>query len=99
VRQARSLGEELFCRLAVVVDLPPLRERGDDVGLLARHFISHYSAEYRRSVPTLAPEAVDLIASYPWPGNVRELRHAIERAVLFADKGTVLATHIGIEQP
>lgn len=74
---------DLYYRLNVVsVHLPPLRERGDDVVLLARHFARRFAAEYRRTITGFTPEAEQLLKAYPWPGNVRELQHTIERICL-----------------
>ncbi|HSD19071.1 MAG TPA: sigma-54 dependent transcriptional regulator [Anaeromyxobacter sp.] len=75
--------EDLFYRLNVInIPLPPLRERVDDVPLLAHHFLRRYADRLGKKVRTLAPEAVELLCGYRWPGNVRELENAIERAVV-----------------
>jgi two-component system response regulator AtoC len=74
--------EDLFYRLHVFpVTLPPLRDRVDDVPLLAGHFLAKHARALRREVAGLDPEAVARLAGYPWPGNVRELENAIERAI------------------
>ncbi|UCF18651.1 MAG: sigma-54-dependent Fis family transcriptional regulator, partial [Gemmatimonadota bacterium] len=87
--------EDLFYRLAVVViTLPPLRDRGDDIRILAEHFVALYACEYRRAKPGMSPEAADLIRRYPWPGNIRELRNAMERAVLLAAENVILPEHL-----
>lgn len=78
--------QDLFYRLNVIsIYLPALRERGDDVMLLARHFLVHYAKEYENGLTGFAPEAEALLKSHHWPGNVRELQHTIERIVLLAD--------------
>lgn len=78
-----ALGEDLLYRLNTIeLDLPPLAERGDDVLLLARHFLALFAARYARPVKPLAAEAARAIAADPWPDNVRGLRQAMERAVL-----------------
>ncbi|QDV89402.1 Transcriptional regulatory protein ZraR [Phycisphaerae bacterium RAS2] len=75
--------EDLFYRLNIIaVDLPPLRERGDDIRLLADYYVGTFAKEFRRDVRGLAPAAIDKLMKYAWPGNVRELRNAMERAVL-----------------
>jgi DNA-binding NtrC family response regulator len=85
VRDGR-FRSDLYYRLAVVpIHLPPLRERGDDVILLAEHFLSAFSAMYDQPVPPLEDEVRRALHDYDWPGNVRELRNAIERAVLLGD--------------
>ncbi|RMH96439.1 MAG: sigma-54-dependent Fis family transcriptional regulator [Calditrichaeota bacterium] len=77
---------DLYYRLNVItITLPPLRERGDDVLLLARHFMAKYGAEYENPLEGITPEAEALLRAYPWPGNVRELKHTIERIVLLSE--------------
>ncbi|MGH7424145.1 MAG: sigma-54 interaction domain-containing protein, partial [Candidatus Methylomirabilales bacterium] len=74
--------EDLFYRLNVIpVHLPPLRERREDIPLLAMNFLAKYSEENKRPIQGIAPEAMELLLRYHWPGNVRELENAIERAV------------------
>jgi two-component system response regulator PilR (NtrC family) len=75
--------EDLFYRLHVIsIQLPPLRERKDDIPLLVQHFLHKYSEENRKGELELAPDALDLLTEYDWPGNVRELENVIERAVV-----------------
>jgi len=75
--------EDLYYRLNVVsLTLPPLRERREDIPLLARHFVAVYAAETKKPVRGITAEAMDLLIGNPWPGNVRELANAIERAVV-----------------
>lgn len=77
---------DLFYRLNVLyIDVPPLRERDDDVLLLAQHFLSHFSEEYDSPLKAFESEAEQLLRQYQWPGNVRELRHTIERISLLGD--------------
>jgi DNA-binding NtrC family response regulator len=77
--------EDLFYRLHVInVYLPPLRERKDDIPVLAQHFLEKYSDENRKPGMELTSEALDLLMDYDWPGNVRELENVIERAVVLA---------------
>jgi DNA-binding NtrC family response regulator len=79
---ARTFREDLYFRLAVItVELPSLRSRGDDVLLLAQHFISEFAAQAGKNVKGLSPQAAQKLLAYAWPGNVRELRNCIERAV------------------
>ena len=80
--------QDLFYRLNVLrIEIPPLRERGDDVALLAQHFIETFARDFKRAVPGMTPATERLLKSYAWPGNVRELRNLVERAVLMADDG------------
>jgi DNA-binding NtrC family response regulator len=80
--RAGRFREDLFYRLHVFpVTLPPLRERADDVPLLAGHFLAKHARALRRELAGFEPEALLRLAGYPWPGNVRELENAVERAV------------------
>ncbi len=80
---AGRFREDLYFRLAVVpLMVPPLRERGADVILLAEHFLARFAAEYGRVAPRLERDARDELLTHAWPGNVRELRNAMERAVI-----------------
>ncbi len=84
VREGR-FRQDLYFRLKVVtVELPPLRERPEDIPLLVRHFVEHFNAELGRNVKRLAPNLLDALRAYPWPGNVRELKNVVENMVLFA---------------
>jgi two-component system response regulator AtoC len=75
--------QDLYYRLAVIpIHVPPLRERKEDVLLLARHFIDRYNREFRRQVQGITPEAEARLLRHTWPGNVRELRNVIERAMI-----------------
>jgi len=81
--KAGRFREDLFYRLNVInVPLPSLRERAEDIPLLAHHFLRRYADRLAKRVKTLTPEAVELLCGYRWPGNVRELENAIERAVV-----------------
>ncbi|MCM2256657.1 MAG: sigma-54 dependent transcriptional regulator [Vicinamibacteria bacterium] len=80
-----AFREDLFFRLNVLpFEVPPLRERHEDIALLARHFVAELSAEYGRRPREIAPEALGALAGHAWPGNVRELRNVIERMVIMA---------------
>jgi two-component system nitrogen regulation response regulator GlnG len=81
---------DLYYRLGVfTIHLPPLRERGDDLALLAERYLRRYSRELGREVRELAPEAMERLRSYGWPGNIRELQSVLKQALLRAS-GTVL---------
>jgi len=75
--------EDLFYRLNVMpLNVPPLRERGEDIPLLAQHFLQKFAHKNRKSIKGFVPLAMDMLVNYAWPGNVRELENAIERAVI-----------------
>ena len=78
-----NFREDLFYRLNVIpFYVPPLRERKEDVPLLAKHFLREFSQTYNRRPKELSEDAVDALTRYTWPGNVRELRNLIERVVI-----------------
>jgi two-component system, NtrC family, nitrogen regulation response regulator NtrX len=84
--------EDLYFRLNVIpIFVPPLRDRQDDIPLLADHFMALMAAEYGRRPKRLAPEAVARLQHYPWPGNVRELRNVIERLMIMVPGDTITA--------
>jgi DNA-binding NtrC family response regulator len=81
----KSFRADLFYRLNVVTfQLPPLRERSEDISLLAHHFLQRYSQRFNKPARRLSPEAVDVLQGYAWPGNVRELENAIQRMVVLS---------------
>ena len=85
LRDDRHFRQDLLFRLNTVeVELPPLRDRREDVAALVDHFLDHYARRYNRPVPELTSAARAALAAHDWPGNVRALRHAIERAVILA---------------
>ncbi|HEV8508881.1 MAG TPA: sigma 54-interacting transcriptional regulator [Gemmatimonadales bacterium] len=88
--RAGTFREDLFYRLNVIsLQLPPLRERGEDVLLLAEAFLARFSAQYGLPQPPLNSDARRILLAHAWPGNVRELRNAIERALLLSPPGTL----------
>jgi two-component system, NtrC family, response regulator HydG len=88
--EAGRFREDLYYRLNVVqVDVPPLRDRGDDIALLADHFLKVYAEKNQRLIKGLTPRALDVFMRYDWPGNVRELENVIERAVILTRGDTV----------
>ncbi|KEY58196.1 sigma-54-dependent Fis family transcriptional regulator [Serratia sp. DD3] len=81
--EAGKFRQDLYYRLNVVtVELPPLRQRGEDIPLLAMHFLTKFAERNRKKVKGFTPQAMDLLVKYPWPGNVRELENSIERGVI-----------------
>jgi two-component system response regulator AtoC len=86
----RRFRQDLLYRLNVVtITLPPLRDRADDVALLAQHFLQEFSKATDRGSIRLTPEASRLLAHHQWPGNIRELRNVIERAVVLCEGNTI----------
>ena len=86
----RSFRQDLLYRINTIeLQIPPLRQRPDDIGPLAEHFLRIYRKQYNRPVGQISPELLRHLKQYPWPGNVRELQHAIERAVILA-RGNML---------
>jgi DNA-binding NtrC family response regulator len=82
--------EDLLFRINTVeLHLPPLRERRDDIPLIAAHFLAQHAARYGKRVTSFHPDAMRVLLAYAWPGNVRELAHAVERATLLAEGETV----------
>ena len=80
---AKTFRQDLFYRLNVIhLQVPPLRERPEDIPLLAQHFMRRYATETNKKIDSIHPEALEAMRRYPWPGNVRELENAIERAVV-----------------
>ena len=98
LRQRIQIGtfrEDLFYRLNVVpLHLPPLRERGTDVLLLAKHFLSQFSQAFAKSFSGISPEAEQILMAYSWPGNVRELRNIIERICIMANGPLLEPEHL-----
>jgi len=90
--KAGAFREDVFFRLAVVeISLPPLRERQEDIPLLAGAFLKQFARENNKAVENFTPDALELLLKYSWPGNVRELRTAIEHAVVFSRTGKISA--------
>lgn len=84
--QNRKFRQDLLYRINTVeIHLPPLRERKEDIDLLAKHFIQSYCKKYRKDPKTIANGTLKRLQNYSWPGNVRELQHAIERAIILSD--------------
>ncbi len=79
----KTFRQDLYYRLNVIhLQVPPLRERPEDIPLLAQHFLRRYATETNKKVDSIRPEALEAMRRYPWPGNVRELENALERAVV-----------------
>ena len=90
-----SFRGDLFYRLSVIhIDVPPLRERLDDVPLLAEHFLARFRHQAGRRITGFAADALAVMSRYAWPGNVRELRNAVERAIVLGDRDTIQAADL-----
>jgi two-component system response regulator AtoC len=98
--QRETFRRDLYFRLAVIIlHLPPLRERGSDILLLAQHYLERFNAKYGKDVRQIDARARALLAEYPWPGNVRVLSHVIERAVLWSRGPTLDVEHLSLGTP
>jgi formate hydrogenlyase transcriptional activator len=88
--ERQAFRADLYYRLNVFpIHLPPLRERGEDIPLLVRHFVQQFARQMNRNIETITAESMDALKRYPWPGNIRELQNLIERAVILSP-GSVL---------
>jgi Response regulator containing CheY-like receiver, AAA-type ATPase, and DNA-binding domains len=95
--QNKNFREDLYYRLiGLPIQLPPLRERGNDIIMLAKHFMDQFSRENNTEKKTLSPEAQQKLMNYAFPGNVRELRSVMELAVVMTDTDTILPEHITV---
>jgi two-component system nitrogen regulation response regulator NtrX len=93
--RAGRFREDLYYRLAVVpISVPPLRERGQDIVLLAGHFLRHYAQELGRPPKRFSDDAIDLLRAYRWPGNVRELRNLCERLSIMIEEETIASENL-----
>jgi DNA-binding NtrC family response regulator len=92
---AGRFREDLYFRLAVFeIEAPPLRERKQDIPLLANHFIADFKTESKASADGISPQALEIFLAYDWPGNVRELQNAVQRALLLCDKSEIQPEHL-----
>jgi Nif-specific regulatory protein len=93
--QKGRFREDLYYRLNVFpIHLPPLRERGTDILLLANHFAEKFSRVHHKEIKRISTPAIDMLMSYHWPGNVRELENCIERAVILSNDGVIHGHHL-----
>ncbi|MGD8426693.1 MAG: sigma-54 dependent transcriptional regulator [Balneolaceae bacterium] len=103
--QKQEFRQDLLYRINTIeIQLPPLRERTEDIPLLADHFLKEYAQKYEKNIQTLSEPALNKLKGYGWPGNVRELQHAVERAVIMTDHTIVqpedfLLTSMGEDEP
>lgn len=93
-----NFREDLYYRLKVIpIMLPSLRERQDDILLLATHFVEEFNREFKKHVKKLSPETEKAFLEYPWPGNIRELKNVIERAMILENHEYILPEHLPLE--
>jgi two-component system response regulator HupR/HoxA len=86
-----NFREDLYYRLKIIpIELPPLRERKEDLLLLLDHFMDEYSRSMRRARPRFSPLAIEMLLSYPWPGNVRELQNEVQRCLIIAGDSPIV---------
>ncbi len=94
---ARKFREDLFFRLSVFpITVPPLRDRGNDIPLLARYFVDRFCRDLKKKSISLSPAALETLQAYRWPGNVRELQNCIERAVILTEGDSILPRHLNL---
>jgi DNA-binding NtrC family response regulator len=95
--QSGEFREDLLFRLNTIeIHLPPLRDRREDIPVLAMHFLKQYASRYRREIRAFDPVALQLLTQHPWPGNVRELEHSVERAVLMCVAEQIQPVDLGL---
>jgi transcriptional regulator with GAF, ATPase, and Fis domain len=98
--QSGQFRRDLYYRLNVIaIELPPLRERGDDVILLGNHYLQKFARSMHRDAKQLAPDALRALRDYDWPGNVRELEHAIEHAMVLSQREAICASDLPFIRP
>ena len=97
LREAVDSGrfrEDLFYRINVIkIQMPPLRDRGEDITDLIHHYLNRYAREFGKTAREISPEGLSILSSYRWPGNIRELQNVLERAVLICEGTTIEASH------
>jgi DNA-binding NtrC family response regulator len=96
VGNGRFRQDLLFRLNTIEIHLPPLRDRREDIPVLARHFLRQHAQRYRKAITGFDPAAMQVLLDHRWPGNVRELDHAVERAVLMAQANAIRATDLGL---
>ncbi|MEV5116747.1 sigma-54 interaction domain-containing protein [Peribacillus frigoritolerans] len=91
----RKFNENLYYRLTVInIDIPPLRERPEDIVKLVEQFVQEFSSKYKKPVPKIGSEFITILVNYEWPGNVRELRNVVERVILLNDENIIKSNHL-----
>ncbi len=96
--QQKRFREDLYYRLNVFpVNIPPLRERMEDIPTMVQHFIAYYALEIKKEIKSVSKPAMDLLLNHPWTGNVRELQNAIERATILCEGAEIQIEHLGLK--
>ena len=96
VSEGRFRQDLLYRLNTVTIHVPPLRDRPEDIPVLATHFLGRHAGHYRKSIGGFDSSCIQVMLAYPWPGNVRELDHTVERAVLMASDETIRASDLGL---
>jgi two-component system, NtrC family, response regulator HydG len=95
-----NFRQDLLYRInTIVINIPPLRDRIDDIPSLASFYLLHFAAKYNKTVHSIKPDALEKLLAYSWPGNIRELQHAIEKAVILCESDSITAIDIGTNEP
>ena len=98
--QDGTFRQDLLYRINTIeIHIPPLRERGEDIILLAEHFIERYAHKYKKDIKGITRDGKLKLKKYSWPGNVRELQHAIERAIILSDGGWLTPASFMLQPP
>ncbi len=93
----RTFREDLYFRISVItIEIPPLRDRGFDIKVMANTFLERYNAMFNKEIKRLSPSAIQEIERYAWPGNVRELENKLQRAVITSDSNVIEPCHMGL---
>jgi DNA-binding NtrC family response regulator len=92
--------EDLLYRInTIMIEVPPLRDRVDDIPVLANHFLRVYCEKYNKELMRISTHALEKLSNYSWPGNVRELQHSVEKAVIMSDSAILLPSDFELNQP
>ena len=93
---AKTFREDLFYRVSeITLNIPPLRDRDEDIIILAQYFLQHFATEYKRNVKSFSEDALSAIKSYRWPGNIRELQNKVKSSVIMTTGRQVTAFDLG----
>jgi DNA-binding NtrC family response regulator len=99
VKENRFRQDLLYRINTIEVEIPPLRERIEDIPLLANHFLKYYSGKYGKSVTKISDAAMTRMTKHPWPGNIRELQHSLERAIILSNSSVLQPEDFSFSAP